>query len=162
MEEVKSKRFKGDQKNDACLKLNFNNIDELFDKNRCAIMVDENNIKHNISFANKTSAKNENFQDDLFEEIFIRLYKLKTYYVPEYVPDSEKKPTIEIFFNDDNKKTMDIGTKVGKNIKEKFSYQKEIRFVAELACTHKINIKNVKRLEIFLNPNVKLNIEDLK
>lgn len=141
---IEYNRFKGDESIDKALVLNFSDIYNVFDKEKCCILVGISGKKYNIRFVGRNSEPDPTAINDFINDIFVRITPHKVV----YVDDTTNIANISINNLDAN---MVISNHVGQKIKDKFKYQHEIKMVAELLSTKEIEIEEPKRLEIRLN-----------
>lgn len=141
---IEHNRFKGDESIDKALVLNFSDIYNVFDKEKCCILVGISGKKYNIRFVGRNFEPDPTAINDFINDIFVRITPHKVV----YVDDTTNIANISINNLDAN---MVISNHVGQKIKDKFKYQHEIKMVAELLSTKEIEIEEPKRLEIRLN-----------
>ncbi|MDY3046890.1 MAG: hypothetical protein SOR23_01420 [Candidatus Enterosoma sp.] len=141
---IERNRFKGDESIDKALVLNFSDIYNVFDKEKCCILVGISGKKYNIRFVGRNSEPDPAAINNFINDVFVRITPHKVV----YVDNTTNITNISINNLDTN---MVISNHVGQKIKDKFKYQHEIKMVAELLSVKEIEIEEPKRLEIRLN-----------
>lgn len=149
-----TKKFKGTSSIDQYLIFKFNDINNLFDKDQTCILVFKDNSKQQICFVGHTPKFNDGILSDYANSIFI---KIQIFFV-KYSTDNINISNLYL----DGGDTMSISSNVGKKVKSKYDYQKEIKIVAELMSTKKIKIPDIKRIEIHINNSTKLERFNIK
>lgn len=147
-------KFKGTTSIEHYLIFNFDDINNLFDKDQTCTLVFKDNSKQQICFVGHTPKFNDDISSDYANKIFIRIKNI-------FVEYSTDNINISNLYLDDGD-TMSISSNVGKKVKSKYDYQNEIKIVAELMSTNEIKISDIERIEIHINNSIKIEKFNIK
>ncbi len=145
-EELSAHRFKGGTGVGKVLTLEFTNIFDIFDKDRCCVLVTKKGERYNIRFVGRNSTPNPTEKNELINNIFVRVHTQKV----SYVGNRKNITILDVL----DSMPLYIANNVGKLVKDHYSYQREIKMVAELMSASPFDIEEPERLEIRFNPTV--------